>query len=439
MKHIISFSISLFGIVAMMHAQQFQNILSNPGAHDSTTSAWTITSSGGDGWSILSSEGVDSTPCWIGSFEWCSKEQTIDLLAFGYDANVLDEAPIVLFSEKYKGREAGGTAADHYRLYVELQDSSGNIIRSFDSGDITTTAEWQTVSGTFRKYGPGLRYIKYVHESKDGDSWAGQYGAQIDASHISISNNIIYAGGRTHDFSGWEIGLNGGDGWTVDDNGRFRTSYDTCSKHQLLDLIALGYTAAELDLEPLILFGEFMKGNGNEFSDIHMMKVQLRDANQNVILEYNWKTNAVNEWRWVSYVMDGYGQGLRYIYYEHSGANVQYWEETHGLSIDYSYLEIQYETPWATNIEDPLSGLSISLFPNPAIDHNLLKITNSNLSNVEIMITNLQGQLIQTSLIGDLHTQTYLHPLVFQGLASGIYNVTLTSDEGNKSIRMMVQ
>lgn len=436
MKNVTLCFLFLMLLAGMLQAQQFQNLLANPGAH-TDMDGWTLGNIGGDGWQVIDGEGSEGTKCWTGSFEWSTKSQLIDLIQYGYDPVTLDAAPIVIFSEKYHGRGAGGTSADRYNLYIELRDANQNVISNFNSGEITTTDDWQTISGSFRKYGSGLRYIYYEHSSVDGDYWAGNYGAQIDASSISIQNNITYTGGQTFDFSGWEIDNNGGDGWRVD--GYFTSSYGLCTKHQVIDLMALGYTAEEMDMEPRIDFGEFLIGHQPNFADVHTLKVELRDANQNPIAIFDKTTTATDGWQWVGNFFDGYGPGVRYIYFEHSGIDAEFWAGHYGTVIDYSYVGIEQVEVWATGISNTLEELSMQIKPNPVVDHCILEIRHANLTNASVQIINMNGQVVSDEFLGDLQDQTLIHPLVFPGLAKGVYQVHLKSDQGIKTTPLMVR
>lgn len=439
MKIIFTSIICVFMSLNWMYGQQYQNILTNPGARDSTN-GWTINTSGGDGWGYTKTEGVDSTNCWTGSFDWSTKSQLIDMVAIGYSEQLLDEAPIVVFSERYRGRAVGGSFSDEYNLKIELRDGSGNVIQSFDSGTITTTGDWETISGTFKGYGSGLRYIYYEHSSRDIDYWAGHFGAQIDASYLSILNNVTYAGGKTGDLSGWDIIKDGGDGWGIDANGWYITSFDTCKKAQLIDLVALGYSEEELDMVPRIDVGEFMRGTGTDFADIHGIKVELRDGNQNVMESFSQQTTATEDWQWVGSSFDGYDQGLRYIYFEHSGIDAEFWAGHYGVNIDHSYVEIEQVSVWPTAVEDELDGMTMNLYPNPVVDHFAIQLKNANLTDATISLLNLNGQVIQTKTVGNLHNESKVISFSFpQKLTAGVYLVQMKSNEGIRSTRMIVQ
>ena len=39
----------------------------------------------------------------------------------------------------------------------------------------------------FRNYGPGVRYVKFVHGGKDNKYWKGWYGIRVTDSCVEIS------------------------------------------------------------------------------------------------------------------------------------------------------------------------------------------------------------------------------------------------------------
>ena len=191
MLHVYKITIILLCASLSLYGQQHQNLLENPGSAYGGLSGWEIVENGGDGWG-LNQYGMNGTTCFATSYSRCVKRQTIDLVAYGYQTDWLDEAPIVLFSEWYRT-----LSFDHdiYFLSVELLDANDNVIEAYESGDITTTSEWQQIKGHFLDYGPGLRKIRYTHGGEDTENWAGQFGAAIDASYLSIGNHAYYSGG----------------------------------------------------------------------------------------------------------------------------------------------------------------------------------------------------------------------------------------------------
>lgn len=138
MKALYSIALLIFGTAITLFGQQRQNLLQNPGALQGNLDGWEIIENGGDGWG-LNIYGMNGTSCFATSYARCSKSQLIDLLEVGYSEAWLDGAPIVLFSDWYRT-----LSFDHdiYFLSVELLDANDNVMASYSTGDLATTANW---------------------------------------------------------------------------------------------------------------------------------------------------------------------------------------------------------------------------------------------------------------------------------------------------------
>ncbi|XP_064423922.1 F-box only protein 6 isoform X2 [Latimeria chalumnae] len=88
-----------------------------------------------------------------------------------------------------------GYAARHdcgctYKLQVQLLSQDHLVIKQRHSGKIFieqwSDAKWNQISFTFSNYGPGVRYIKFLHGGKDTQFWAGWYGIRVTNSSITI-------------------------------------------------------------------------------------------------------------------------------------------------------------------------------------------------------------------------------------------------------------
>ncbi|MDY0143160.1 MAG: T9SS type A sorting domain-containing protein [Bacteroidales bacterium] len=162
----------------------FQNLIVNGDASDGLNN-WVITQNGGNGWNA--SEGVFKT-----SSYWDVKHQVIDLMSVGYDEDQLDLSPAIFISEDYIGN---GTPTDPYQIKVELRNASNDVIASFNSGIITCSPDWQTISHTFTGYGAGLRFIYFEHGGRDVENWAGHYGSSMTNATVKILGQITQTAG----------------------------------------------------------------------------------------------------------------------------------------------------------------------------------------------------------------------------------------------------
>lgn len=180
--------------------------------------------------------------------------------------------------------------------------------------------------------------------------------AVTDLPETPQANNLLAnPGAETGDMSGWTILQNGGDGWaTINDpqagSKSFITSYNLATRSQLIDLVAKGYTAQQLDQSPTINAEEWFKGfvdandpnSKDSFSlDKYYLKVELRDANQNVITSWDSGLQTANaNWQKLSHTFSNYGAGVRYIYWEDGGDDAEYWAGHYGAQMDNASLTI---------------------------------------------------------------------------------------------------
>ena len=184
----------------------------------------------------------------------------------------------------------------------------------------------------------------------------------VMASNVALAgskvNLLVNPGAETGDMTGWNIISNGGNGWKIDTGGgkegtkSFATSYGWCKRYQEIDLLAKGYSAAQLDAAPTIDIGEWFAGFGAVWmydyahEDYAYLKVELRDANHNAISSYDSGTfqcldNNGKWWGpWIQqhHIFSSYGDGLRYIYFEDGGKDIEFWAGNYGTRLDAAYI-----------------------------------------------------------------------------------------------------
>jgi hypothetical protein len=171
-------------------------------------------------------------------------------------------------------------------------------------------------------------------------------------SPLPPGNLLQNGSGANPPATGWTIIANGGNGWYhnladgYDDTpGFFRTSYGWCRRSQTIDLIAAGATGAALDAQPVIRVGEAISSYFNNSPDSYYIKVELRDANQNVIATWNQGTladplTATTNWVLHQHDFTNYGPGVRYVYFEDGGIDNGYWAGPFGTYHDAASVEI---------------------------------------------------------------------------------------------------
>ena len=75
---------------------------------------------------------------------------------------------------------------------------------------------------------------------------------------------------------------------------------------------------------------------------VYYLKVELRDADNNVIDSFNTGTlTATDNWNEAANVFSDYGAGVRYVYFEHGGKDSEYWGGQYGAQIDDSEVVIR--------------------------------------------------------------------------------------------------
>jgi len=179
------------------------------------------------------------------------------------------------------------------------------------------------------------------------------------APALQAANILINGSGDSPMSVGWTVLANGGSGWTVSNDttytgadglpGDFVTSYAQDRRSQTIDLLADGYTAAQLDASPTISVGESVKANGNfpngTNNDTYYIKVDLLDANKNVISEWTVGTSAAMvtapaAWTVNSFDFTGYAPGVRYVYFEDGGKDGGNWSGNYGTAFDLGFVNV---------------------------------------------------------------------------------------------------
>ncbi|XP_059188564.1 F-box only protein 2-like isoform X3 [Centropristis striata] len=173
-----------------------RNLLKNPrGEHEMKN--WQILKNGGDNWKV---EGVLVAhpnkivkKNFVTSYGMCRKGQLIDLEVEGYNASFMDHfQPDIKISDWYAPRWECGS---EYEICVELLNQRKKPIQTFSPETIyfeqfeehlKHDQKWNQMTHVFKNYGPGVRYIRFVHGGKDTIFWAGWYGIRVTDSSVEI-------------------------------------------------------------------------------------------------------------------------------------------------------------------------------------------------------------------------------------------------------------
>ncbi|XP_078498344.1 F-box only protein 44-like [Lissotriton helveticus] len=172
-----------------------KNLIKNPCAEENFNS-WQIDSNGGHRWVIEDLPGDHGQPFpqpniqkyFVTSFHECKKSQLIDLMKEGYWETLMDEVqPDIVVTDWYAARDDCGCK---YEVCVQLLSIDYVVLQEYKPEPVIiqqwSDAKWRKMSHTFRKYGPGVRYIKFQHGGQDTRFWAGWYGVRVTCSSLVI-------------------------------------------------------------------------------------------------------------------------------------------------------------------------------------------------------------------------------------------------------------
>ncbi|XP_041947495.1 F-box only protein 50 [Alosa sapidissima] len=108
--------------------------------------------------------------CYLPQFSWLTMEQRVDLLAEGLWPELLDDfQPAIAIDDWYEESQIHESI---YQLQVRLLGSDGQtVIKEFTSNpreDLENYSHnWKQVSHVFSGYGPGVRYVHFLHRLKN--------------------------------------------------------------------------------------------------------------------------------------------------------------------------------------------------------------------------------------------------------------------------------
>ncbi|KAM9299259.1 F-box only protein 2-like [Gastrophryne carolinensis] len=181
----------------------------------------------------------------------------------------------------------------------------------------------------------------------------------IAASVTAMARNLIKNNCGEEELECWEILQEGGDGWKVEevpgdcgaefpDNGAhkyFASSFDWCSKSQLIDLLAEGFTEEALDAQPNIVVSDWYAGR-TDAGCLYELCVELLSGSQEVLAEYQSEMITIpqcpdNTWNQISHTFSGYGPGVRFIRFKHGGQDSCYWKGWFGARVTNSSVTVE--------------------------------------------------------------------------------------------------
>lgn len=324
------------------------NLLANPSADTGNLSGWQILENSGEGWKAQ--DGMFRT-----SYFWNRRQQVIDLWSRGFNPDLMAKAPPIVISESFQRQYC----PDLFYLKVELLDSEGRVVASWNSGERINSGAcqwggevWDRLTHTFRDYAPGVRYVRWEDGGKDREFWLGHYGVKMDNAELILlddrhpahwQNLLTNPSGETGNLTGWQVTESNGSGWTVTSGGpngsnAFQTSSGWNRRMQVVDLREHGFTADSMTKSPLIRVSQSFKGEG--CPDEYYMKVELLDADGQVVAVYapgvrttSGSCTAAGKWDDLYHSFVDYGPNVRYVRWLDGGRDVENLTGHHGVKM----------------------------------------------------------------------------------------------------------
>ncbi|MBN2121518.1 right-handed parallel beta-helix repeat-containing protein [Candidatus Micrarchaeota archaeon] len=173
------------------------NLLTNPDAETGDLTGWTLVPYPSGSTFVVGSGGLEG-----GSYHFAenresgatatglaSLSQEINLTDEGYGDSYLDSAPPIGIKVYVHGVVYAGS--DLYQVIVQLKDSEGGVIDSYDTGQQVAGNDWILISHNFSGYGSGVRTIDFEMKGTDGEHWAGQYGVFFDNASVEFNEIVL--------------------------------------------------------------------------------------------------------------------------------------------------------------------------------------------------------------------------------------------------------
>ena len=173
-------------------------------------------------------------------------------------------------------------------------------------------------------------------------------GASVTLTLQEPLNLLVNPSAEAGNLSGWNVTLSGGNGWQAGVGDpplhlfgamMFFTSYAPSTKRQTIDLVAAGYSAAELDASPPIRAREWRHGGGYTTGDKYWLTIEVRDANNAVLASYTQGTPqspliTQNAWQLAETTFAGYPAGARFVTFTDGGSDTEFWAGNYGVAMD---------------------------------------------------------------------------------------------------------
>jgi len=261
------------------------------------------------------------------------------------------------------------------------------------------------------------------------DSDPGVCGAIVNYALPVVTDNcsfpnLIINGDASNGLNNWNVISNGGNGWNAG-GGAFVTSYDWDTKYQVVDLLAAGYDASVLDLSPEIYASDDYV-SGAFAGDPYYLTIELRDASNVAIASYSTGViSSTSTWQTASTTFSGYPAGVRYVYFEHGGHDVEWWAGWYGAIMTNATVKVLGPKNQTTGLA------SNTLFPVGTTTNTFVSVDamgNSSSCSFDVVITDNEAPVPDIPVLADYNEQCVVWGLADPIVTDNCGIVTITND-----------
>ena len=282
-----------------------------------------------------------------------------------------------------------------------------------------------------------------------------QASCQGGSNSIDICANLLENPGAEDGLIGWNFSTGSGTDWVTQGSSfgaqSFVSSYGWSTKNQTVDLIGLGFSSNYLDLAPELYVQEMYTGHAVNYSDEYYFHVELRDSLGNVIASYGDGSQsspliADTSWKNSNHTFSNYGTGLRYVYVESGGKDVEYWAGHYGTKIDEAMVQFVIDNGITNNSPTLSANLSGAAYQWLDCDNNYAPILGENnqsftaLNNgnyaVEITINNCTDTSICESVnnVGIYGDYDIIKPKIYPNPSNGEFSIAFDNNQDYISV-----
>ncbi|KAG8235192.1 hypothetical protein J437_LFUL014156 [Ladona fulva] len=102
----------------------------------------------------------------------------------------------------------------------------------------------------------------------------------------------------------------------------FATPGEMCMKEQVVDLMGQGFTAEDLDKQPIIKISEWFASHADFIGDYLLEATLLNEKKENMksfLFKDDFSDKQLGKWHQVIHIFSNYGTGVRYVKFSHAG------------------------------------------------------------------------------------------------------------------------